>query len=147
MLMREGVKATEVAFIDAEGSEMHLVNSSTQGAHMQQSQARHRSHSSWTLQPGEGQVKTGDPSTFFSPLMTVSSCLCMDQADPLRPSCLSWGVLSSRWAALCHNPQGSFCKGCISDSQLHLSPDSDRFSVGWEAILAFQPTHSPRCEH
>lgn len=43
--------------------------------------------------------------------------------------------------------QGAFEKCTYTGSQAHLSSDSDKSSVDWEAILAIWPTHHPQSEN
>lgn len=157
MFKKKELEAKEVLFTDAEYLDVHLVTSFILvGGGILHSNHKHcmldisisnsflGSYSSWPPYPGEkNEVKTSEPLTFSSLLITVPSCL----QEPRRPpSATHSSSPGERWVTQGPDPWGSIKKCTLPGSQVHLSSDCDRSSVGGEVILAIQSTSYPRCE-
>lgn len=94
-----------------------------------------------TQEGKKGQVKTGKPSTFSSSLTIVPSCFDRNQVD-LAPHAQVGGSQQEGGDRVPQSP-GKVLQSTHAQTPRFTSPDSDRLSVGWEVILAFQLTHYP----
>ena len=133
--------------IEAEGLEMHLVNSLMGWAICSDQDTPPltvlRTCGPWTLLRSEkkDKLKQASPLLFAFSLIIVPSCLHRNQID-LVPHARVGGSQQERGDLVPQSPE-KVLQSTHAQTPRFTSPDSHRLSVGWEVSLAFQLTHYP----